>query len=57
MSLRDLASKLRRFGYRRLGYLLARKGTTPNHEKLLRIYRERGLKVRRRSGKRRILGT
>ena len=28
--LRDLASERRRFGYRRLGYLLAREGITPN---------------------------
>ena len=35
--LRDLASARRRFGYRRLGYLLAREGLTPNHKKLLRI--------------------
>ncbi len=54
--LRDLASERRRFGYRRLGYLLAREGITPNHKKLLRIYREEGLKVRRRSGRKRALG-
>lgn len=47
----------RRFGYRRLGYLLAREGLAPNHKKLLRIYREEGLKVRRRGGRRRVLGT
>ena len=41
----------RRFGYRRLGYLLAREGMTPNHEKLLRIFREEGLLVRRRGGR------
>ena len=55
--LRDLASARRRFGYRRLGYLLAREGLTPNHKKLLRIYREEGLKVRRRGGRKRALGT
>jgi putative transposase len=55
--LRDLASERRRFGYRRLGYLLARERITPNHKKLLRIYREEGLKVRRRSGRKRALGT
>ena len=55
--LRDLASERRRFGYRRLGYLLAREGIMPNHKKLLRIYREEGLKVRRRSGRKRALGT
>ena len=55
--LRDLASERRRIGYRRLGYLLASEGITPNHNKLLRIYREEGLKVRRRSGRKRALGT
>lgn len=28
---RELAAERRRFGYRRLGYLLAREGITPNH--------------------------
>ncbi len=54
--LRDLASERRRFGYRRLGYLLAREGITPNHKKLRRIHREEGLKVRRRSGRKRHWG-
>jgi putative transposase len=49
--LRELAAERRRFGYRRLGYLLAREGITPNHKKLLRIYREEGLRVRRRGGR------
>ncbi len=55
--LRELAAERRRFGYRRLGYLLAREGLKPNHKKLLRIYREEGLKVRRRGGRKRALGT
>jgi putative transposase len=55
--LRDLAGERCRFGYRRLGYLLAREGLVPNHKKLLRIYREEGLKVRRRGGRKRALGT
>ena len=55
--LRELATERRRFGYRRLGYLLAREGLVPNHKKLLRIYREEGLKVRRRGGRKRALGT
>jgi putative transposase len=55
--LRELAVERRRFGYRRLGYLLAREGLVPNHKKLLRIYREEGLKVRRRGGRKRALGT
>jgi putative transposase len=44
--LRELAVVRRRFGYRRLSYLLAREGLKPNHKKLLRLYREEGLKVR-----------
>jgi len=55
--LRELAAERRRFGYQRLGYLLAREGVRPNHQKLLRIYREEGLKVRRRGGRKRALGT
>ena len=55
--LRELATERRRFGYRRLGYLLAREGITPNHKKLLRIYREENLRVRRRGGRKRALGT
>jgi len=55
--LRELAAELRRFGYRRLGYLRAREGITPNHKKLLRIYREENLRVRRRGGRKRALGT
>jgi putative transposase len=55
--LRELAAERRRFGYRRLGYLLAREGMKPNHKKLLRIYREEGLRVRRRGGRKRALGT
>jgi putative transposase len=55
--LRELAGERRRFGYRRLGYLLEREGLAPNHKKLLRIYREEGLKVRRRGGRKRALGT
>ena len=45
--LRDLAGERRRFGYRRLGILLAREGMVMNHKKLLRLYREEGLKNRR----------
>ena len=60
--LRGLAAECRRFGYRRLGYLLvgyllAQDGMTPNHKKLLRIYREEGLGLRRRGGRKRALGT
>ena len=40
-----------------IGALLAREGITPNHKKLLRLYREENLRVRRRSGRKRALGT
>ncbi len=55
--LRDLAGERRRFGYRRLELLLAREGTTMNHKKLHRLYREEGLSVRRRHGRERATGT
>jgi putative transposase len=46
--LRELAAERRRFGYRRLGWLLAREGHVMNRKKLYRIYREEKLMVRRR---------
>ncbi len=55
--LRALAHARRRFGYRRLGLLLAREGLTPNHKKLRRLYAEERLQVRRRGGRKRALGT
>lgn len=38
-----IAEKRRRFGYRRVGILLERKGMIMNEKKLYRIYREEGL--------------
>ena len=55
--LRALAAERRRFGYRRLGLLLAREGHRLNRKKLLRLYREEKLMVRRRGGRKRALGT
>src|SRR5208283_4615164 len=55
--LRDLAAERRRFGYRRLGWMLAREGHAMNHKKLYRLYREEQLMVRRRRGRKRALGT
>src|SRR3546814_5678232 len=37
--------------------MLAREGITMNHKKLLRLYREEGLAVRRRRGRKRATGT
>ena len=55
--LRELAAERRRFGYRRLGWMLAREGHRLNHKKLYRLYREERLLVRRRRGRKRALGT
>ncbi len=55
--LRELANERRRFGYRRLGILLAREGFEVNHKKLFRLYREEGPAVRRRRSRKRALGT
>jgi transposase-like protein len=38
--LKELASQRRRFGYRRLGLLLARQGIRINRKKLYRLYKE-----------------
>src|SRR5512139_2573608 len=55
--LRELAAQRRRFGYRRLHILMIREGLCMNHKKLRRLYREEGLQVRRRGGRKRALGT
>jgi putative transposase len=55
--LRELAAERRRFGYRRLGWLLAREGHVMNRKKLYRIYREERLMVRRRGRRKRAIGT
>ena len=55
--LRELAAERRRFGYRRLGWMLQREGHAMNHKKLYRLYREEQLMVRRRRGRKRALGT
>lgn len=54
--LREIAAERRRFGYRRLGRMLAREGLVMNRKKLLRLYREENLRVRRRRGRKRAMG-
>ena len=54
--LRELAQQRRRFGYRRLHILLRRDGVTINRKKTQRLYREEGLTVRRRRGRKRAVG-
>lgn len=54
--LRTLALSRPRFGYRRLGVLLAREGRKANHKRIYRLYRLEGLMVRRRRRKRLVRG-
>jgi len=51
--MQEIAGKRRRFGYRRIDVLLERKGMIMNHKKLYRLYREEGLSVKRRRGRKR----
>lgn len=55
--LRALSTERRRFGYRRLHILLRREGWRVNHKKFRRLYREEGLQVRKRGGRKRAIGT
>lgn len=51
-ALRQAAAKRKRFGCRRLTWLLRRQGWKDNHKRIERIYREEKLQVRRRLRKR-----
>ena len=51
-----LAQQRRRFGYRRLHMLLRRDSIAINRKKTQRLYREEGLTVRRRKGRKRAVG-
>ena len=70
LEMNKIAEKRRRFGYRRIGVLLERVGMIMNEKKLYpladrrlpaiavrRIYREEGLSVRRRRGRKRARGS
>ncbi len=54
--LHELAGERRRFGYRRLHLLLLKDGHRLNRKKTQRLYREEGLTVRRRRGRRKAVG-
>ena len=54
--MRELAAERRRFGYRRLHVLLCREGLVINRKRTQRLYREEGLMVRRRRGRKRAAG-
>lgn len=55
--LKVLAVERRRFGYRRLAIMLKRDGHRHNIKKIYRLYREEGLMVKRRKGRKRAMGT
>lgn len=55
--LRRIAGERRRFGYRRLAIMLRREGHTCNLKKIYRLYREEGLTVKRRKGRKKAHGT
>jgi putative transposase len=70
LEMNKIAEKRRRFGYpladrrlpaiairRRIGAMLERMGMVMNEKKLYRIYREEGLSVRRRRGRKRARGS
>ena len=57
LEMNKIAEKRRRFGYRRIGIMLERLGMVMNEKKLYRIYREEGLSVRRRFGRKRARGS
>ena len=53
VAIREVASERRRFGYRRIQVMLARRGISMNQKKLRRLYAEEKLQVRRRGGRKR----
>ena len=56
-AMKKVAAERRRFGYRRIHVMLDRQGVHMNQKKLRRLYREEGLQVRKRGGRKRALGT
>ncbi len=56
-AIKRVSRERRRFGYRRVHVMMARESFEVNHKKVRRIYREKKLKVRSRSGRKRALGT
>jgi putative transposase len=53
----SLAHERKRFGYRRIHILLKKGGIKVNHKRVYRLYSESGLKVRKRGGRKRALGS
>ena len=55
--MRRVAAERRRFGYKRIAVMLRREGFIHNIKKIYRIYKEEGLMVKRRKGRKRAIGT
>jgi putative transposase len=55
--MREIAEHRRRFGYRRIGVLLALEGMAMNKKKLYRLYSEEQLTVRKRKKRKRAMGS
>jgi len=55
--IKEIAYEKRRFGYRRIHLLLKRNGFKVNHKRVYRIYLALGLKVLKRGGRKRALGS
>ena len=55
--MRELVSRRPRFGYRRIGHLLRREGWQASDTRVYRLWRREGLKVPRKTRKRRSVGT
>lgn len=53
----SIAHERKRFGYRRIHIILKKEGECVNHKKVYRLYRESGLKVSKRGGRKRALGS
>ncbi len=56
-AMRRIAAERRRFGYKRIAVMLRREGHVHNLKKICRLYREEGLMVKRRKGRKRAPGT
>ena len=55
--IKKIAYEKRRFGYRRIHMMLKRNGLIVNHKRVYRIYKNEGLKVQKRSVRKRAMGT
>lgn len=55
--IQKIAYERRRFGYRRIHTLLRRGGLYVNHKRVWRLYKECGLKVKKRAGRKRATGS